>query len=52
MCWFFHKWGKWSVAGYLKLRGSERRVGLVQERTCSKCGKIQAETKYYHRQDY
>ncbi len=45
MCWFFHKWGKWSElknAIYTNVLNGVKHEGKYQERYCNKCGKYES----------
>lgn len=49
MCWIFHKWGKWQEAGRIlstEYDGRKRVVGLVQERVCEICNRLQHKEWY------
>ena len=46
-CWFFHQWGKWAMLKEGKLkhkRGGVVALWMMQERTCSRCGKVERES--------
>jgi hypothetical protein len=40
MCFWRHKWGKWSKATVVGIVGKDEKA-IVQERYCDRCGKYQ-----------
>jgi hypothetical protein len=45
MCFWRHKWGKWSKITVVGIVGKEGEKALVQERYCDRCGKYQRQAR-------